>query len=72
MNLVINPLIINTQITTTNGTQIVTQPQAAAVTTELTSLITALSTGQNQAGRTAAVTTAACATVLGSAALMLQ
>ncbi len=42
MNLVINPLIINTQITTTNGTQIVTQPQASAVTTELTSLITNL------------------------------
>jgi hypothetical protein len=72
MNLVINPLIINTQITTTNGTQIVTQPQAAAVATELTNLITTLSAGQNQAGRTAAVTTAACAAVLGSAALMLQ
>jgi hypothetical protein len=72
MNLVINPLIINTQITTTNGTQIVTQPQASAVATELTNLITTLSAGQNQAGRTAAVTTAACAAVLGSAALMLQ
>jgi hypothetical protein len=72
MNLVINPLITNTQITTASGTQIVTQPQASAVATELTNLITNLSTGQNQAGRTAAVTTAACAAVLGSAAVMLQ
>jgi hypothetical protein len=72
MNLVINPLIINTQITTTTGTQIVTQPQASAVATELTNLMTTLSAGQNQTGRTAAVTTAACAAVLGSAALMLQ
>jgi len=72
MNLVINPLITNAQITTTNGTQIVTQPQASAVATELTNLITTLSAGQNEAGRTAAVTTAACAAVLGSAAVMLH
>jgi hypothetical protein len=72
MNLVINPLITNAQITTMNGTQIVTQPQASAVATELTNLITLLSAGQNGAGRTAAVTTAACASVLGSAAVMLH
>jgi Concanavalin A-like lectin/glucanases superfamily len=72
MNLVINPLITNAQITTMNGTQIVTQPQASAVATELTNLITTLSAGQNEAGRTAAVTTAACAAVLGSAAVMLH
>jgi hypothetical protein len=72
MNLVINPLITNAQITTMNGTQIVTQPQASAVATELTNLITALSAGQNGAGRTAAVTTAACAAVLGSAVVMLH
>jgi hypothetical protein len=35
-------------------------------------LITLLSAGQNGAGRTAAVTTAACAAVLGSAAVMLH
>jgi hypothetical protein len=72
MNLVINPLITNAQITTMNGTQIVTQPQASDVATELTKLITLLSAGQNGAGRTAAVTTAACAAVLGSAAVMLH
>jgi cytochrome c553 len=72
MNLVINPLIANTQITAANGTQIVTQPPVAEVATELTNLITQLSTGQNGAGRTAAVTTAACASVLGSAAVMLH
>jgi hypothetical protein len=72
MNLVINPLIANTQITTGNGTQITTQPPVAAVATELTNLITQLSAGQNGAGRTAAVTTAACASVLGSAAVMLH
>jgi hypothetical protein len=72
MNLVINPLITNAQITTMSGTQIVTQPQASAVSTELTNLITLLSTGQNGAGQTAAVTTAACAAVLGSAAIVLH
>jgi hypothetical protein len=72
MNLVINPLITNAQITTANGTQIVTQPLASDVSTELTKLITQLSAGQNAAGRTAAVTTAACASVLGSAAIMLH
>ena len=72
MNLVINPLITNTQITTMSGTQIVTQPLASDVTTELTSLMGMLSAGQNGAGQTAAVTTAACAAVLGSAAIVLH
>jgi len=72
VNLVINPLLSKAQIVDGHGTQVATQPTVAAVTTELNSLIQQLSAGQNQAGRTAAVTTAACAAVLGSAAIVLQ
>jgi hypothetical protein len=72
VNLVINPLIAKAQIVDGHGVQIVTQPTVAAVTTELNALIALLSTGQNGAGRTAAVTTAACAAVLGSAAIVLH
>ena len=72
VNLVINPLLSKAQIVDGHGVQIASQPTVAAVTTELNSLIALLSAGQNQAGRTAAVTTAACAAVLGSAAVVLQ
>jgi hypothetical protein len=72
VNLVINPLLSNAQIVDGHGVQIATQPTVAAVTTELNSLIAQLSGGQNEAGRTAAVTTAACAAVLGSAAIVLH
>jgi hypothetical protein len=72
VNLVINPLIAKAQIVDGNGVQIASQPTVAAVTTELNNLIGQLSAGQNGAGRTAAVTTAACAAVLGSAAIVLH
>jgi len=72
VNLVINPLLSKAQIVDGHGVQIPSQPTVAAVTTELNALIAELSAGQNQAGRTAAVTTAACAAVLGSAAVELQ
>jgi hypothetical protein len=72
VNLVINPLIAKAQIVDGNGVQIATQPTVASVTTELNNLIGQLSAGQNGAGRTAAVTTAACAAVLGSAAIVLH
>jgi hypothetical protein len=72
VNLVINPLLSKAQIVDGHGVQIASQPSAAAVTTELNTLIGLLSAGQNQAGRTAAVTTAACAAVLGSAVVVLQ
>jgi cytochrome c553 len=72
VNLVINPLLSKAQIVDAHGVQIATQPTVAAVTTELNALISQLSAGQNGAGRTAAVTTAACATVLGSAAIVLH
>jgi hypothetical protein len=72
VNLVINPLLSNAQIVDSHGVQIATQPTVAAVTTELNALIGQLSAGQNGAGRTAAVTTAACAAVLGSAAIVLH
>jgi hypothetical protein len=72
VNLVINPLLSKAQIVDGHGAQIAAQPTVAAVTTELNNLIALLSAGQNQAGRTAAVTTAACAAVLGSAAVVLQ
>jgi Concanavalin A-like lectin/glucanases superfamily len=72
VNLVINPLITRAQIVDGHGVQIASQPTVAAVTTELNALIAQLSSGQNGAGRTAAVTTAACAAVLGSAAIVLH
>jgi cytochrome c553 len=72
VNLVINPLITKAQIVDAHGVQIATQPTVAEVTTELNNLIGLLSNGQNGAGRTAAVTTAACAAVLGSAAIVLH
>jgi Concanavalin A-like lectin/glucanases superfamily len=72
VNLVINPLIAKAQIVDGHGVQVASQPSVAAVTTELNNLIAQLSTGQNGAGRTAAVTTAACAAVLGSAAIVLH
>ena len=72
VNLVINPLIAKAQIVDGHGVQVASQPTVAAVTTELNNLIAQLSNGQNGAGRTAAVTTAACAAVLGSAAIVLH
>jgi len=72
VNLVINPLITKAQIVDGHGVQIASQPTVAAVTTELNALIAQLSNGQSGAGRTAAVTTAACAAVLGSAAIVLH
>jgi hypothetical protein len=72
VNLVINPLIAKAQIVDGHGVQVASQPTVAAVTTELNNLIGQLSAGQNGAGRTAAVTTAACAAVLGSAAIVLH
>jgi cytochrome c553 len=72
VNLVINPLIAKAQIIDGHGVQVASQPTVAAVTTELNNLIAQLSNGQNGAGRTAAVTTAACAAVLGSAAIVLH
>jgi hypothetical protein len=69
---VINPLLTRAQIVDGHGVQIASQPTVAAVTTELNALIAQLSNGQNGAGRTAAVTTAACAAVLGSAAIVLH
>ena len=72
VNLVINPLLSNAQIVDGHGVQIASQPTVAAVRAELNALIAQLSAGQNGAGRTAAVTTAACAAVLGSAAVVLH
>jgi hypothetical protein len=72
VNLVINPLLAKAQIVDGQGVQVASQPTVAAVTAELNALIGQLSNGQNGAGRTAAVTTAACAAVLGSAAIVLH
>jgi hypothetical protein len=65
-DLVINPLVargIGSNVNSTTET---------AVRTELNTLLTNLSAGATAAGRTAAITQAACTAVLGSAAVSLQ
>ncbi|MFT7245077.1 MAG: hypothetical protein ACI82A_002442 [Candidatus Azotimanducaceae bacterium] len=66
----LNPLL---QRTLQNGTDAVaTQPNVTLVRGELDSLITQLATTGSDANRTRTIAKAACASVLGSAAVLLQ
>jgi hypothetical protein len=65
-NLVIDPLVARAIGSNVNPTT------EAAVRLELNTLLTNLSAGATAAGRTAAITQAACTAVLGSAAVSLQ
>ncbi|MCB1625647.1 MAG: hypothetical protein KDI32_13725, partial [Pseudomonadales bacterium] len=65
--------VIDALLTKGVGTGLATQPNAE-IATELNALIDRLTTGAagTQAGRTAVVITASCATVLGSATTLVQ
>lgn len=73
-NLMLTPLI-NNMLTanSSTGKYLATQPSAASVTTEVTSLITKLqSSVPNTAAGTATIVKASCAAVAGSAAMLVQ